>query len=123
MYFNRQFRYYRLQQVFNRYFRFRYPQNGTLVEAYCFAHFLHPFYRGCLLYNFEDVWTNAQEAFISQNEVTPDPDVIHVPVDEDVAPDDDEDDFFTAIPQVHPEYGGKANSRRKEGRRFDTSEN
>jgi len=65
------------------------------VEAYCFAHFLHPFYRGCLLYNFEDAWTKTQEAFISQNEVTPDPDVIPVPVDDDVAPAED-DDFFDA---------------------------
>ncbi len=48
----------------------------------------HPFYRGCLLHNSMGAWDRTQDDLIKQNEVAPDPDVIPVPVDDDVAPDE-----------------------------------
>jgi len=47
----------------------RYPENGTKVEAYCFSHLLHPFFRGALLNNFEGTWPSTRKAFLEQNEV------------------------------------------------------
>jgi hypothetical protein len=41
-------------------------------------------------------WDRTQDDLIQQNEVAPDPDVIPVPVDDEVAPDEDEDEFFDA---------------------------
>ena len=68
----------------------RYPENGTKVDAYCFSHLLHPFFRGALLNNFEGAWTRTQKAFIQQNEVEPEPEVIPV------AGEEEEEEFFDA---------------------------
>jgi len=68
------------------------------VEAYCFAHLLHLFFRGCLLNNFDVAWSRTQKDFIQQNEVEADPEVIPVSVDEDVAAAED-DEFFDAAPK------------------------
>jgi hypothetical protein len=74
----------------------RYPENGTKVEAYCFSHLLHPFFRGALLNNFEGAWARTQKAFLQQNEVEPEHEPEVIPVAGEEEEEEEEDEFFDA---------------------------
>jgi len=73
----------------------RFPDNGTKVEVYVFAHLLHPFYRGAILKNFDSIWSNNIKEFIRQNEEAPEV-VADINVNVAVDSDENEDDFFDA---------------------------
>ncbi len=53
----------------------RFPDNGTTVDVYVFAHLLHPFFRGTVLRNYDGIWSNWIDELIKKNEVACDDDV------------------------------------------------
>ncbi len=59
------------------------------MEAYVFAHLLHPFYRGAVLKNFDSIWSNNIKEFIRQNEEAPE---VVADINVNVAVDSDENE-------------------------------
>jgi hypothetical protein len=82
----------------------RYPSNGTRNDVYCFAHILHPFFRGNLIRAEHQNWWAKLDAFVNANEVEQDE---AVDLDEAVIEEDnpEQDDFFNAAEQFSQTQG------------------
>ena len=91
----------------------RYPENGTKVEAYNFAHLLHPFFRGALLNNFVGTWATTIKDFTQQNEV--EPEVLPVAVALNDAEEEEEDEFFDAALKYSQNLEARPSQGRREG--------